>query len=56
MVLKRLGARTEFIVYPPMGHAWTEPRYPLFKMASEYWLNWKELLDSVPPQPAKENQ
>lgn len=60
MALKKLGVPTEFIVYPRMGHGLSEPRYQMVKMVSEYnwfekwirgkntWLNWKELLDTLP--------
>jgi dipeptidyl aminopeptidase/acylaminoacyl peptidase len=67
MALKKLNVPTEFLVYPRMGHSLTEPRYQMVKMAAEYawfqkwiqgkkeWLNWKELLDTVQPQPSKES-
>ena len=60
--LKKLGVPTEFIVYPGTGHGIIEPRYQLVKMMAEYkwfekwirgksgWLNWKELLDTLPPE------
>ena len=66
MALKKLGVPTEFIVYPRMGHGLTEPRYQMIKMVAEYkwfekwirgksgWLNWKELLDTIPPDDSKE--
>ena len=68
MALKKLGVPTEFIVYPRMGHGLTEPRYQMIKMVAEYkwfekwirgkqgWLNWKELLDTIPRDDVKEGK
>jgi dipeptidyl aminopeptidase/acylaminoacyl peptidase len=65
MALKKLGVPTEFIVYPRMGHGLTDPRYQMVKMVAEFnwfekwikgkekWLDWQEILDTVPGSAAK---
>ncbi|MBM3734820.1 MAG: S9 family peptidase [Acidobacteria bacterium] len=60
MALKKLGVPTELIVYPRMPHGLTEPRYQYIKMQAEFnwfekwirgrdkWIDWKEVVESVP--------
>jgi len=68
MALKKLGVPVEYIVYPGMPHGLTSPRYQLVKMEAEFawfekwirgkptWLNWREILKTLPENREKQEK